>query len=507
MKSFLKIVLASFVGVLIAGSLFFIIMVSAVGSAVSKSNKPVEINDNSILHLKLNYEIKDRGVQFPLENFDFNTFEMQPTLGLYDILENIKKAANDPKIKGIYLDLTTMQTGIASVEEIRSALQSFKSSNKFVIAHADYYTFKTYYLASVADKVFLTPTGIVDFKGLSAQVLYFENALEKLGIETTVFRHGKYKSALEPFMQDEMSEANREQLTAYLETTWHHNLEKIAESRSLAVDKLDYLANNLKIANTQACINENLVDSLFYPDQLINYLKDLTGTSPDKDLNAVAMTKYNKTPKNYEGKGLAKDKIALVFAEGDIMPGEGDENTIGADKLSRALRKARTDSTIKAIVLRVNSPGGSALASEIILREVKLAKQVKPVIVSMGSMAASGGYYIACMADTIIANTTTLTGSIGVFGALINIQEFMNDKAGINIEVVNTNDHADLFSPFRKMDETERMVISNTIDTIYHQFLTHVSNGRNMTIEQVDDIAQGRIWSGKDAFDVQLTDV
>ncbi|NBC82347.1 MAG: signal peptide peptidase SppA [Bacteroidetes bacterium] len=507
MRSFLKYVLASMVGVLVASSVLLLIGVAMIGSALSKSDKAIEVKDNSILYLKLNYEIKDRTSKDPFEYYDFRQLKMKPQLGLNDILLYIEKAGTDENIKGIFLDLSAVPAGMSQLEEIRRALDEFRRNNKFVIAHADSYSYKSYYLASVADKVFLTPTGLIEFTGLSAEILYFKKALEKLGVEATIFRTGKYKSAVEPLMQEEMSEANREQISAFLNGTWKHSLDKIAANRASTVDKLDYLADNLSINNTQACLEENLVDSLIYADQVIDYLKSLVNFPPEKDLNMLRLHSYANTPKPRSGKGLAKDQLAVIYAEGDIMTGEGNEGTIGADRLAAAIRKARKDSAVKAIVFRVNSPGGSALASEIILREMDLARKEKPVIASMGNMAASGGYYISCMADTIICNATTLTGSIGVFGALINIREFMNEKAGIHVDVVKTNEHADLFSPFREMESSEKQVIQSAIDTIYTTFLNHVSAGRNLPVSTVESLAQGRIWLGEDAVDNNLADM
>jgi protease IV len=507
MKSFLKFVLASMVGVFIASSILILIGVGMLGAALSRSEKPVEVKENSILSLKLNYGIMDRSPNNPFGNIDFRNFELKPQLGLNDILGYINKAKHDDHIKGIFLDLTVFPSGMATAEEIRDALDDFRSSGKFVIAHADYYTFKTYYLASVADKVFLTPTGMVEFNGLSAEVMYFKKAMEKLGVKAEVFRSGKYKSAVEPLMQDEMSRENREQISGFLNGIWDHNLEKIAGNRSTSVDKLDYLADNMVIRNTQAGYDENLVDSLVYADQVMDYLKSLLHVSATDNLEMVQMNRYTKTQKPRKGKGLAKDKLAVVYAEGDIMLGEADESSIGADRLAKAIRQARQDSAVKAIVLRVNSPGGSALASEIILREVDLARKAKPVIASMGNLAASGGYYISCMADTIVCNTTTLTGSIGAFGALLNVQEMMNDKLGITVEVVKTNDHADIFSPFRQLESAERRVIQGVVDTIYSTFLDRVVAGRNLPKDEVDRLGQGRIWTGTDARKHKLVDV
>jgi protease-4 len=336
--------------------------------------------------------------------------------------------------------------------------------------------------------------------------MFFKNALQKLGIETQIIRHGKFKSAVEPFMLDKMSPENREQIMTYVGSIWDHWVKGISEARGISIEELNNLADNMKIRSSKTAFENGMVDSLVYKDQVIDKLKELTSTKPEKDINAVSISQYIKVPAQRKHKGLAKDKIAIIYASGSIIDGDGGEGDIAGDHYGRVIREARRDSSIKAIILRVNSGGGSALASEIILREMTLAKEVKPVIVSMGDVAASGGYYIAASADVIIANPTTITGSIGVFGMYPNVKEGMNKKLGINVDVVKTNKHSDFGSPFRPLTAEEKAVAQLGVEDIYQVFIGHVANGRGMTTDQVDEIGQGRVWSGLNAIDINLID-
>jgi protease-4 len=506
MRSFFKYLLATVVGILITNALFLLIGISIIAGITKSQKKEVIVEENTILHLKLNKEIQDRANTDPFENFNFREFEVESKLGLNQIIENIEKAKADSNIQGIFLDLSFIPAGYATIEEIRDALKDFKSANKFIVATADFYDQRSYYLASVSDKVFITPTGLMLFSGMRSEIMYFKNALEKLGVEAQIFRKGKYKSAVEPFMADKMSPENREQIKEFLNSMWNHKLNGISDNRETSVDKLNYLADNLLIRSTQSTVEHNLIDSALYRDEVGEYLKEIMQVDDVDDLKFVSLSDYNLVPKERKGKGLAKDKIAVVYASGEITMGSGDDSSVGSKKFSSAIRKARKDDKVKAIVLRINSPGGSALASEIILREVQLASEVKPVVVSMGNLAASGGYYIATHADKIIANPTTITGSIGVFGALLNFEEMFEDKLGITVNTVKTNDYSDLGSPFRSLSPLEQLVIQQSIDSTYATFLGHVSEGRNLTYSFADSIAQGRIWTGKDALSIGLVD-
>ncbi len=507
MKKFFNMVFASLLGTIMASVILFIFVVVIFLGAVSvssSSEKTRSIKEHTILAMSLKNEIVDNN-----SGDDFNigmlTSGNLKSLSLTDILNNIEKAKTDDKIDGIFLRLSSINAGIATVEEIRDALRDFKKSGKFIIAHSDFYTHKSYYLASVADKVYLTPAGAVQFLGLSAQVMFFKNMLQKLDVEPIIIRHGKFKSAVEPFMLDKMSEANREQTATYIGNIWDNMITKIGEDRNISIDKLNQIANDLLIKNSESCVELGLVDSLMYYDELLEKLKNKTEAKATKDLEFVSVDEYTNVPASKKASG--KDKIAVVYASGEIVDGEGDAGKIGGASLSRTIRKIRQDDKIKAIVLRVNSPGGSAMASEVIWREVKLAKQEKPVIVSMGNYAASGGYYISCCADTIVADANTLTGSIGVFGLLFNIENFLKDKIGINVDRVNTNEHAGLGSLTRGMSETEQAYIQNGVETVYSTFIKHVAEGRNMTVADVDSIGQGRVWSGIKAKELGLVDM
>ncbi len=505
MKSFFKSLLASTLGVLLAGILMFLIIIGGIGAMVSSQDQPVKIKSNTVLHMQLDQPIKDRSNKNPMESFDFSSFKPVPQLGLNDILKNLKKAKNDADIDGIYLDLTIIPAGIATIEEIRNALINFKESGKFILAYADYYTQPTYYLASVADKIYLNPKGVLTFVGLRSEILFFKETMAKLGIEPQIIRHGKFKSAVEPFMYNKMSDENREQVMTYMGSIWNNMLDGISRERQISIKTLNELADNLTLKNAQAAIDNGLIDGLKYKDEILNELAELTGKTNDEKIEAVSLAKYTKVP-NKKRKSLEKNKIAVVYASGNVIMGEGAEGTIGSDRISKAIRKARKDSSVKAIVFRVNSGGGSALASEVIWREIKLAQEVKPVIASLGDVAASGGYYIVAPAQKIIASPNTITGSIGVFGLLFNGKNLLNNKLGIHVDVAKTNKYADMGTFSRKLTAQEREIIQYSVEEIYETFISHVAEGRDMTKEEVDAIGQGRVWSGTNAIDIGLID-
>jgi protease-4 len=506
MKGFFKYVFAGMVGTILALIVVIVIgIITIVGIVSSSTENEVKVEKSSILHIKFDDAMSDRGSVKP----DFSDFSMKKTIGIIDITQDIYKASKDENIKGIYLELTTLNAGIATVEEIRNALLKFKESKKFIIAHSDYFTHKTFYLASVADKIYLTPEGEVQFVGLSANILMFKTMLEKVGIEPEIIRHGKFKSAVEPFMLTEISDENREQTLKYIGSIWNSMLQGISKQRNISIENLNKYADELSVNSAQKALELKLVDGLKYKDEVYSELRQLTNKKEKDKLEFISLSEYNTAPnrpKIEEISVTSKDKIAIIYAIGDIGMGSGDENTIGSDKLSEAIRKARKDSSVKAIVLRINSPGGSALASEVIWRETVLAKKDKPFIVSMGDVAASGGYYIACFADTIVAQPNTITGSIGVFGLLFNAKDLMKN-VGISVSVVNTNKYSDMANPSRKMTDYERGVIQISVEEIYATFIKHVAEGRKMSVEKVDEIGQGRVWSGADAKEIGLIDV
>ena len=508
MKSFLKYTLATIVGVIIASFIGILIFFGVIGSIVSSSqNKTVKIKPNTILQIKLNKPIVDRTSNNPMANFNFQSFKPEPHLGLNDILKNIEAAKTDNNIKGIYLDLSIVHSGIASIEEIRNALLDFKKSGKFILSYADYYTQASYYLASVADKIYVNPQGVIELKGLHAELMFYKDALKKLEIEPQIIRHGKFKSAVEPFMLDKMSAANREQYNVFMGSIWNKFLKGISKQRNISIKNLTKYANNLTIRDPKSALKYHIIDGMRYKDEIISELKNLVKIEQNKKLRLVSLTRYSNVPKKPKFKHFVKNKIAIIYAQGEINMGNGSDKTIGSDELSKTIRKARLDSTIKAVVLRVNSPGGSALASEVIWREVYLTKKVKPVIASMGDVAASGGYYISSAADTIVASPNTITGSIGVFGLLWNGEKFLKNKLGITVDRVKTNKFSDIGSLTRPMTGAEREIIQSGIEDVYNTFLTHVAQGRHMTKEAVDKIGQGRVWSGEDAKRIGLVDM
>ncbi|HLN56078.1 MAG TPA: signal peptide peptidase SppA [Bacteroidales bacterium] len=505
MKEFLKYTLATITGIILASILFFIILLGSLSAMMASGDKPVSIENNSILVLKAGVQIPDHGSNNPFATFDIVNMEATPTPGLNEILKNLEKAAKDDKIKGVLIENDLLNTGWATTEEIRNALSEFRTSGKFVISYSDYVlTQQCYYLGTVADKIFINPGVMLDFKGLSSEVMFFKDALEKLGIEVQVTRHGKFKGAVEPFILDKLSDENREQIMAYAGSIWNHVLNNISQARNIPVDQLNTIADNLDATISSRALEKGLVDGLIFRDVLIDTLKSLSGIDKDKELKLVSMTKYSKVP---EKKSVyPKKKIAVIYAEGNIVMGNGNESNIGGNRYAEIIRKERKDSTVKAIVLRVNSPGGNAVASDIMWRELQLAAAVKPVVVSMGNYAASGGYYISAPATKIYANPTTISGSIGVFGLLPNADKLLEQKLGIKTEVVKTNRNADFPSFTRPMNDTEKEVMQLNIEQIYGDFVGKVASGREMEASAVDSIGQGRVWSGTSAIKIGLVD-
>ncbi len=505
MKSFLKYLLATIVGTLVTTILLLFILLMIISAA--SQERPLKVEPNTLLVVKLDKIIVERAQDMPFGSIPIPGGPDLGQIGLDDILANIEKASRDENIDGIYLNLTSLAGGMGTIKEIRDALLAFRDSGKYIIAYSDYYDQRSYYLASAADRVYMNPEGILPWLGLSSQVMYFKEALDKLGVDMQVIRHGSFKAAVEPFLDDQMSDENKEQISAYLGSMWDVMLEEIGQSRNISKDTLDFLAENFTITSTGLAMHYGLFDGLKYKDEILRELKDSTGTDYSKDLSAVKLSKYTRAPENKSYKGLARKKIAVVYAWGDVIMGEGEEGSVGADRISRAIREARRDSGVQAIVLRINSPGGNALAAEVIWREVKLASETKPLVASMGDLAASGGYYIAAPADTILALPNTITGSIGIFGLFPSFKGFFDDKLHINVETVKTNAYADLGSPFRKLTPSERMILQKYIDEGYNTFVDHVAEGRGMSFEDVDKLAGGRVWSGEDAKAKGLVDL
>jgi protease IV len=508
MKQFFKFMFASFAGTILTFIVIFLMFAGMIASLVAMSgDEEVNVKEHSILHISWNTEIKDRSSDNPFEGFDFSSMKSNKPIGLYDILNNIEKAANDNRIDGIFLDMETIPAGMAASEEIRNKLVEFKESGKFIVSYANGYDQKAYYLATTADEIYLNTEGMILFKGLQAQLMFFKGLLDKLDVEMQIVRgpDNKYKSAVEPFMLDHMSKANREQIQDLLNSIWGRFILSISESRGISIEELTTLANNLELSTAEKALEYKFIDGSVYRDEVISILKEKTGKKEDEKLNSVSYASY-VSARIENNKGLKRDKIAIVFAEGSIVQGKGDGTNIGSVTTAKAISKARKNKKVKAIVFRVNSGGGDALASEVIRREVELASKDMPVIVSMGNLAASGGYWISTSADYIFAQPTTITGSIGVFGIIPNFEGFFNNKLGINIENVMTNDNSNFIDVMKPLSPYQQSKLDEVINDIYTDFTQLVAASRDLDINYVDSIAKGRVWSGADALDLGLID-
>jgi len=502
MKSFFKNVLSTIVGMVLAVFVIVLLFIGIVSVSISSLNndKQVTVKENSILKINLaELSVVERTSENPFEGLNFSG-DLPKTIALKQVLDNIEKAKTDENIKAIYINTPYVSAGLSQIEEIRNKLLEFKQTGKPIIAYSEVYNQAAYYLSSVANTVYLNPEGIVELKGLSAGIMFYKGLFEKLDIDVQIIRHGKFKSAIEPFILDKMSVANREQMQLLLNSFADNIMDSIANQRGLTLKEVQQHANTLILENAKSCIDYKYVDALLYQDQLDDTLKALAGS---EKLSIITLSKYTHVKGNK--KEISRNKIAIIYATGSINSGKGDEKSIGSVSTSAAIKKARKDKNVKAIVLRINSPGGSALASDVIWRETILAKAGKPLVVSMGDYAASGGYYIACAADSIVANPTTLTGSIGVFGMIPNLSKFYKNKLGVTIDTVNTGKYADM-GVNRPLSTFEKNKIQTSVKNIYTTFITHVGEGRNMSTTAVDKIGQGRVWTGYDAKEIGLID-
>lgn len=504
---FYKVILAAFIGTLIALLVNFFVKVGFFAALISSASteETATLKPNSVLCMKLNYSIPDRTTDNPFGGIDFNTMESTESTGLNEILRNIENAKTDKNIKGIYLELSSIPTSTATLQELRSKLLEFKESGKFIVCYGESYSQSAYYVASVADKIYLNPEGMIDLRGMAAQITFYKNLLDKLDIEMQIVRgpNNRFKSAVEPYFLDKMSEANREQMDKLLGSVWGEILKGISESRGISVEKLNELADNLELmTDAKKALDYGLVDQLYYKDQVLDELKSLTGS--DKKVNAINNENYAKT---YKVKSTGKAEVAVIYASGQIYDGKGSDENIYSENLSKTIRQAREDENVKAVVLRVNSPGGSAVASAIIGRELDLMKKEgKPLIVSMGNYAASGGYWISANADYIFADPTTLTGSIGVFGTFPNMQGFLNDKIGLTFDVAKTNENADFGTVTQPLTEFQYAKLQQNVVKTYDDFTRRVAEGRGLSQSYVDSIGQGRVWAGIDALELGLVD-
>jgi len=514
MNKFWKVMLAVIVGVIIVHVFYCLIFMLICLSAASGSSSDVSVKDNSVLKISLTADMPDKVT----DGMSFDYMSMSPVkqIGLNDALKSIEKAKTDDRIKGIYLDMDGASAGTATIEELRNKLIEFKESGKFIISYATAYSQFGYYLASVADQVYVNPQGGMSWQGMCSQIMFYKNVLEKLGVEMQVFRHGQFKSAVEPYICDKMSPANRKQYSVLLNSIWGKVCKGISEARGISVEDLNMYADSLSLRKAQDAVDLKFADAIKYYDEVIDELKAKSGfDGKDKDM-FIDLEKYAKVSVPSVKENKSKNEVAVLFAEGEIVDGNGGKGQMGGDKIAEELRKIRENDDVKAVVLRVNSPGGSGLASEVMWREIQKVKQAgKPIVVSMGNLAASGGYYISCSADYIYAQPTTLTGSIGVFGMFPNLQGLVTDKIGLTIDTVCTNAHADFGSTMRPVTEMEYNYVQQSIEDFYDTFLTRVFDGRkgkgaegHVLSEKalVDSIGQGRVWAGADAIEIGLVD-
>ena len=496
---FLRNLLATLVGLFI----FSVIVLIFIGAFVSlaTSEETVTVKENSVLHIKLNKPIGERAFKDP---FNELVTGYSSNVGLIELIESIKHASDDDKIKGIYLESGVPLGGFASIEAIRNALEEFKTSGKFIASYAEIYTEGGYYLASTADDIFLNPRGYFELNGLSANVTFLKGMLDKLEIEPEIFRVGDFKSAVEPFLRKDMSDENREQLESLLNSIYDNYLDKVAQSRSMPVEKLAAISDSMTVQTPEHALKAELVTGLKYFDEVLDDLKSKLELEEDKKINFIGFEKYHKS---ISKKNTSKNRVAVIVASGEITGGKGDNSSIGSTAFAKEIRKARKDDKVKAVVIRVNSPGGSALASDVIWREVMLTKEVKPVIASMSDYAASGGYYIAMACDTIIAEPSTITGSIGIFLTMFNMENFLENKLGITTDVVKTGAYSDIYTFTRSLSEGERKIIQNNVNEGYEDFVTKAANNRDMTVAELKKVASGRVWSGQQAVENGLVDM
>jgi protease-4 len=507
MKNFLIYTLATITGIILVSIIFFFTILGSLSMIVASGNKTVTVSDNSVLVLNGGVQIPDRTDPNPFAGFDFINMTLTPAPGLNDILHNIEKAESDPKIKGILIENGLLPSGWATTEEIRDALLKFRNNcGKFVIAYSDYVLEQEgYYLSTAANKIYINPSSMVDFKGLSGDVMFYKNALDKIGVEVQVTRHGKFKGAVEPYILDKLSAENREQIKEYVGSIWNHAVKKMSEARGIPEDKLNLLADNLAGNVASSALKNGLVDGLLFSDEIEDTLKTLCGIKKDDKIHFISMSRYTKVP-DLKKITYSKNRIAIIYASGTIVMGKGTDYNIGGNRYAGVIREERLDTAVKAIVMRVNSPGGNANASDIMWREIMLAAKVKPVVISMGNLAASGGYYISAPGTKIYSSPTTISGSIGVFGMIPNAGKLLGQKLGISTESVKTNANSDFPSIYRPMSVYEKETMQASIEQIYGDFVSKVALGRKMREAFVDSIGQGRVWSGSSAMKIGLID-
>ncbi|MBL7834166.1 MAG: signal peptide peptidase SppA [Cyclobacteriaceae bacterium] len=503
-KTFLASCLGSLVALIALVFILTMLMVGAVAGLVGGADEQVIVSDKSVLHLNLDVQVTEQQAENPFAGLPFPGAEPS-TVGLLPLKQAIENAKTDSKIEGIFLNVSYPMTGFATLEEIRQSILDFRKSGKWVVAYADAMSEGAYYVASAADKVYLNPEGDVEFNGLAVEVTFFKKMFDKLEIKPEIFRVGQFKSAVEPFMLEKMSPENKLQLTEMINSIYDHVLTRVSDARGMEKAKLKEISDKMLVRNARLSVEHGLVDSLLYYDQVLD---ELRGRLDLKDNAKVKFIKYNKYRKSYtESTAVATNEVAVIVADGTIMMGTGDQGVIGGEAFSSEIRRARENDKVKAIVIRINSPGGSFVASDIMWREVNLAAQKKPVIASMGDYAASGGYYLAMACDTIVAQPHTITGSIGIFSVLFDASGLLNNKLGITFDDVKTGEYGDMVTISRPLTDAEKNVWQTRTEEIYETFTRKASEGRNMTQDDVKQVASGRVWTGTQAKERKLVDV
>jgi protease-4 len=503
MRSFFKYTLATIFGLFLFLFIGLIILIG-IGASAGKGNE-VSVKDNSVLKIKLDGPIVEREVENPFENLDFPGAP-ESNIGLYELKKAILKAKEDPKIKGIFLEGSFARIGYATNEEVRAALLDFKKSKKFIYSYGEYFSEASFYTAAVSDSIFLNPEGLIEFNGISTSIPFFKGTLEKLEIQPEVFRVGEFKSAVEPFLRENMSDANRLQATSFLNSINNYNITQVAQNRSLTYENTKLLSDSMKVRSASDAVQLGLISKTAYSDQVMSSIRKKLGIGKEVEINFITYNKYKNGESKEEEGDVSSNKIAIIFGQGEIGSGKGDEGSIGSEKICEALEKARNDKKVKAVVLRINSPGGSALASDVMWREIQLTKKVKPIIASMSDVAASGGYYMAMGCDKIVAHPNTITGSIGVFGLMFNAQNMFKNKLGITFDGVKTGNYSDIGEGTRPFTAGERQIVQHEVDKIYETFTTKAAEGRKMKVEDLKKIAGGRVWSGLEAKQNGLVD-
>ncbi len=509
MKNFFVTMAATFVGLSLWVTILFGVLslfIAALTSGAGGDTKYV-VKENSVLHLKLNKTLveKSKPKKDPFANFAVPFMGGDATIGLVELVEAIENAKTDDNIKGIYLDVSTVSGGFASLEVVRKALVDFKTSEKFIVAYAEVMTEGAYYITSVADEIYLYPQGALEFNGLNTNTTFYTGLLEKVGVEAKIFRVGKFKSAVEPFFRKDMSEANKAQTSSFLNSMYDHYLRQVADSRGKKYSEMKEISDSMYVRTAKDAVKYGLITKTAYYDEVLDILRTKSGVDSSAKINAVGFINYYNSffkEVDYD----IEDKIAIIVASGQIVSGENSRGNMGSETIAKAIRKARLDKDVKAIVLRVNSPGGSALASDVMWREVMLTKEEKPIIASMSDVAASGGYYISMGCNKILAEPNTITGSIGVFGLMFNMQELMNNKLGVTFDGVKTGAYSDLPDMNRAMTPFEEKIIQDGVDDIYLDFTQKAADGRGMDVEKLRSIASGRVWSGLEAKENGLVD-